>query len=431
MKPATILFFAVLFAAFSDTVHAQRRQPAGFQPPQIRSAKLYKAGDQTSFPSLALYSADVLELHFDDLDNNIARNYYYTFQLCNADWTPSVLNPFEYIKGFQQVRINTYRSSSVGSTRYVHYSATIPDRNTHPTRSGNYLLKVFLDGDTSKLAFTRRFVVVQPLASVAAQIQQPFNARLFRTGQKLHIAVQTDPKVQIFSPTDLKIVVLQNNNWVTSLFFDRPTLTRGHYYEYSDETITALPAGREFRYIDLRSFRLRSDRMSDIRNVGDTTHVFVNPDGNRSGQAYIYYRDLNGSYTIETIESVNPFWQTEYAYVHFTYFPPGNKPLQGNDVYLFGELTNWGTDTSARMNFNADRGAYEKVLYLKQGFYNYAYMTLPQKGKAYPDFSQTEGDIWNTENNYTVLVYYRPFGNRADELIGIASLSSIFQRTGF
>lgn len=430
MKLLSFIFCIVLTAACSLLTAAQSNN-ASFKAPQIRSVKLYRSGDQTSFPALALYSADVLELHFDDLDNNITKNYYYTLQLCNADWTPTMLNPFEYIKGFQQVRINTYRNSSIGATRYVHYSANIPDRNTYPTRSGNYLLKVFLDGDTSKLAFTKRFVVVQQLATVSAQIQQPFNANLYRTGQKLNIAVQTDRRVQIFSPTDLKIVVLQNNNWVTSLFIDRPTITRGNYYEYSDEGQTAMPAGKEFRWIDLRSFRLRSDRMAEIRNIQDTTHVYVKPDANRSGQAYIYYRDLNGSYTIETIENINPFWQTEYAYVHFSYFPPRNRAIEGNDVYLFGELTDWGRDTSAKMTFNAERGAYEKALYLKHGFYNYAYMTLPSKGTGYPDFSQTEGDNWTTENAYTILVYYRPFGNRADELIGISSLNSIFQRAGF
>jgi hypothetical protein len=426
MKATTFLLLLLLQAAFPAT--AQRN--SGFKPPQIRSAKLYKNGDQTSFPALVLYSSDLLELHFDDLDNT-TKNYYYSFQLCNADWTPSMLTPFEYIKGFQNVRINTYRNSSISGTRYVHYSATIPDRNTFPTRSGNYLLKVFLDGDTSKLAFTKRFVVVQSLAAVSAQVQQPFNARLFRTGQKLSIAVQTDNRIQIFSPSDLKIVVLQNDNWKTSLFIDRPTITRGNYYEYSDEAQTALPAGKEFRYIDLRSMRLRSDRMTDIRNIMDTTHIYVKPDANRGGQAYIYYRDLNGHYVIESMENVNPFWQAEYGYVHFTYYPPNNRMLEGSDVYLFGELTNYGMDTSAVMTFNPERGAYEKALFLKQGFYNYNYMTLPKGGNGYPDFSQTEGDNWSTENSYVVLVYYRPFGNRADELIGYTSLNSIFQRSGF
>jgi hypothetical protein len=393
----------------------------------IRSAKLYKGGDQTSFPALLLNRGETLELHFDDLDADV-KTYYYTFQLCNADWSPSILRTFEYTKGFQNVRITNYRNSSLSFVRYTHYQAAIPDRNSYPTRSGNYLLKVFLNGDTSQVAFTKRFVVVEMKASIAAQILQPFNARLYNSSQKLQIAVQTETKVQLFSPTDLKIVALQNNNWLTSIYMDRPTITRGNYFEYSDESLTSFPAIKEFRWVDLRSFRLKGDRIQRLDAKRNSTDITVVPDPARAAQAYVYYRDLNGSYTIETIDNPNPFWQGDYASVHFSYFPPGNKLVEGQDLYLFGEFTNYASDTSGRMVFNPDRGAYEKTLFLKQGYYNYTYATLPVGKKGYPDFSQSEGNYWATENSYVVLVYYRPFGARADELIGYTTLNSVFQR---
>lgn len=396
----------------------------------IQSVKLYKWGDQTSFPIIGLGSTDQLELHFDDLDADV-KNYYYAYQLCNADWTPSILNTFEYTRGFQNVRITTYRSSSLATTRYTHYQAALPDRNSYPSRSGNYLLKVFVNGDTSRLAFTRRFVVVDNKAQVAAQLQQPFNSQYFRTHQKLQIGVTLDNRIQVFSPQDLKIVILQNNNWVTSLMVNRPTIYRGNYYEYSDEAETALPAGKEWRWLDLRSLRLMSDRMERIDTRKDTTQVWVKPESTRTGQAYLYYRDLNGSYTIETMESVNPFWQGEYGKVHFTYVPPNRRAFEGQDVYVFGEMTHFGQNGEGRMEFNADKGVYEKTLLLKQGFYSYAYVTLPQNKAGYPDFSATEGNYWGTENAYTILVYYRPFGARADELIGSASVNSAFQQRGF
>jgi hypothetical protein len=393
----------------------------------IRSAKLYKGGDQTSFPALLLNRGETLELHFDDLDADV-KTYYYTFQLCNADWSPSILRTFEYTKGFQNVRITNYRNSSLSFVRYTHYQAAIPDRNSYPTRSGNYLLKVFLNGDTSQVAFTKRFVVVEMKASIAAQILQPFNARLYNSSQKLQIAVQTETKVQLFSPTDLKIVALQNNSWLTSIYLDRPTITRGNYFEYSDESLTSFPAIKEFRWVDLRSFRLKGDRIQRLDAKRNSTDITVVPDPARAAQAYVYYRDLNGSYTIETIDNPNPFWQGDYASVHFSYFPPGNKLVEGQDLYLFGEFTNYASDTSGRMVFNPDRGAYEKTLFLKQGYYNYTYATLPVGKKGYPDFSQSEGNYWATENSYVVLVYYRPFGARADELIGYTTLNSVFQR---
>ncbi len=429
MKRVPLSVLSVLFLLMSFSSSAQREGDAQAAR-NIHSIKLYRSGDQASFPALILNGGETLELHFDDLGNS-TKNYYYTFQLCNADWSPSMLSTFEYIKGFQSMRINTYRNSSMSTTRYIHYTASFPDRNMTLSRSGNYLLKVFLDGDTSRTVFTRRFVVVSQLASITGQIQQPFNAKYFRTAQKLNLGIQTDSRIQVFSPSDLKIVVLQNNNWHTSLFMDRPTIYRGNYYEYNDEAYTSMPAGKEFRWIDLTSLRLMSDRMLKIENVGDTSHIYVKPEANRAGQTYVYYRDLNGSYVMETQERNNPFWQSDYAYVHFSFMPSGKRQIEGSDVYVFGELTNYAQDTLGKMNFNEEKGIYEKTLYLKQGFYNYSYITLPQGKKAYPDFSQTEGDHWATENSYVVLVYYRPFGNRADELIGYSSLSSVFQRTGF
>jgi hypothetical protein len=396
----------------------------------IHSAKLYRQGDQTSFPILPLNGSEQLELHFDDLDGDI-KNYYYCFELCNADWTKSDLHLFEYTKGFQNIRITNYRTSSIAQTRYTHYQATVPDRNSAPSRSGNYLLKVFVNGDTTQLAFTKRFVVVDGKAAVAAQLQQPFNAQFFRTHQKLQVIVTTDNKVQVMSPTDLKVVILQNNNWQTSLMVDRPTIYRGNYYEYSDEGYTAMPAGKEWRYIDLRSFRLMSDRMVKLDKNADTTQVWVKPDGSRNGQIYVYYRDLNGSYTIETMESLNPMWQTDYGAVHFTYVPPGNKAFEGRDVHIFGELTDYATGGKGKMEWNEEAHAYEKTLYLKQGFYNYSYVTMPIDKPGMPDYSSTEGNYWATENTYTVLVYYRPFGARSDELIGAATVNSAFQRNGF
>jgi hypothetical protein len=394
--------------------------------PNIKTIKLYRTGDQTSFPIVFLNSTDGLELHFDDLDNRV-KNYYYTFQLCNADWSPSILHPFEYIKGFQNVRITNYRNSSLSTARYVHYQANVPDRNCYPNRSGNYLLKVFLDNDTSKLVFTKRMVVGDTRASIGAQVLQPFNSTLYRTGQKINVAVQTDSRIQVMSPNDLKVVILQNNNWQTSTLIDRPTIYRGNYYEYSDEAYTGFQAAKEFRWIDLRSLRLKSDRMLDIDTHKDTTEVTVIPDPNRSSQIYVYYRDLNGSYTIETLESINPFWQGDYAVVHFSYFPPNNKPFPGNDLYLFGDFTCWASDTSGKMEFNRERGAYEKTMFLKQGFYNYLYALKSSTGKSFPDFSQTEGNYYGTENSYIVLVYYRPFGARADEVIAYTSVNSNFR----
>ena len=305
----------------------------------------------------------------------------------------------------------------------------MPDRNCAPSRSGNFLLKVFLDGDTSKIVFTKRLLVVEVKSSISGQVLQPFGGSIFRTHQKLQVAVNLNSQLNVFSQQDVKVVLLQNYAWPMASYLPRPTIFRGNYFEYNDESSNSFPAGKEWRWIDLRSTRLMSDRMQRIDKQPTRLDVYIKPDGERKGQIYYYYRDINGMFTIETTDNVNPFWQTDYVYTHFSYFPSGNVQYPDRDVYLFGELTNYATDENARMEFNAEKGAYEKTLLLKQGFYNYSYVTLPVKRSDEPvNFEHTEGNYPTTENIYMVLVYYRPFGGRSDELIGVTTINSLLQR---
>jgi hypothetical protein len=422
----------LIFSLLVFPVMVKAQLPDHIYHSNIHTVKLHKYADIYGYPVIVLNSGDQLELHFDDMDADL-KYYYYSFQLCNADWNPANIQSFDYIRGFQSNRITTYRTSSLVQTRYTHYQAIIPERNSAPTKAGNYLLKVFLNDDTTQLAFTKRFLVVNTKTSVSAQVTQPFNATYFQTHQRIRVAVSTaGSQINAFSPQDLKVVVLQNNIWYGASVIDRPTIFRGNYYEYSDEENTTFPSGKEWRWIDVRSVRLMSDRMRKLEDNDSTDRIdiYVQPDAERRQQLYVYYRDLNGIYTVENRDGNNPYWQSDYAWVHFTYVPPGNRPYEGKSIYVFGELTNYQPDDNSKMIFNDVTGVYEKALYLKQGYYNYSYITLTDKKQAgvTPSMENTEGNYWGTENGYIVLVYFRPFGARFDELVGYARINSSFQR---
>lgn len=420
----TTLFVCLMLAG-------QSQWPDHIYKPNIHSIKLFKYGDVYSYPVLNLGSNDQIELHFDDLDGDI-KNYYYTFQLCNADWNPANIQAFDYIKGFQSNRISNYRISSIIPTRYTHYQAVLPERSMVPTRSGNYLLKVYLNSDTSKLAFTKRFLVVNNRMAVSAQVMQPYNGHLGRTHQRVQVNVNTaNAQINSISPQDIKVAIVQNYIWQEASIIDRPTIFRGNYYEYSDESSTTFAAGKEWRWVNLRSFRLRSDRVQQIVDTSKTrTDIYVKPDAERYNQVYIYMPDINGLYTLQNDDGTNPYWQSDYAWVHFSFIPPSNRAFEGRSIYLFGELTNYDLNVDSKMLFNEDKGVYEKSIFLKQGYYNYSYVTLTDKKEAgvSPSFENTEGNYWGADNAYMIMVYYRPFGARADELLGFTRVNSVFQR---
>src|SRR5690606_26438876 len=164
-------FFLVITLCITSFSVSAALHPDSIYMPNIHTVRLYQQGKQLSMPLINLNSNDRLELHFDDLDGRY-KNYYYTLQLCNFDWTPASMMPMQYIKGFTQNKINDYKFSSVALTRYTHYSAVIPQGNSYPTKAGNYILRVYLNGDTSQIAFTKRMLVLNPKASIIGKILQ-------------------------------------------------------------------------------------------------------------------------------------------------------------------------------------------------------------------------------------------------------------------
>jgi Domain of unknown function (DUF5103) len=420
LLPLLVLFCIPAIAQIPDAVYASN----------IKSVQLYPSGNQLGYPIMNLNGGS-LELHFDDLEANV-KNYSYTFQLCNSDWTPSMLSQFDFIQGFSQQRITTYRLSSIAFTRYTHYQAMLPDRNCMPTKSGNYILKVFINSDTSRLIFTKRFLVLSEKASVAAQIQQPFNGQIFRTHQKVQFKVNLNEQLNVVNHLQqIKVVILQNYRWDNAITDIRPTFFARNTLEYNTENDAVFPAGKEWRWVDLRSFRLQSDRVERANYSNKSTEIFIKPDADRSGQRFNFFRDANGFYTIETTESINPFWQADYATVHFTYVPPSNTAFNNRDIFITGKLTNYNLNDSAKMIFSREKGVYERTLFLKQGYYDYAYVTVDQfDKKRAPSFEFTEGNYWETENSYTILVYYRPLAGRSDELVAIGQVNSLTGRQG-
>ncbi len=397
----------------------------------IASAQLYPSGNQLGYPVLRLNSSDKLELHFDDLDADV-KNYYYTFQLCNSDWTPATVSQFDFISGFSQVQLSDYQFSSVALTHYTHYQAILPDRNCVPIHSGNFLLKVFLDGDTSRMAFSRRFLVLDQKTNINAQVLQPLDNNLLRTHQRIQFTLNTTA-INPSNPLEqIKVVLLQNYRWDNAVKDVRPTVYNNNNLQYISEDAFLFPGGAEWRWADLQSFRFQSDRVQRVNSTKNATEIFLKPDGDRTQAIYVRYKDYNGQYFIQTTESINPLWQTDYATVHFYFVPAGNTPFPDKEVYLFGGLTNYGSDDSSRMRFNTEKGMYETSLFLKMGYYNYGYATVGREDPARKflmDF--TEGNHMETENTYTVLVYYRALGGRADELVGMSTFSSITGRPGF
>lgn len=422
------LLFSVIALVMVISLAAQK--PDEVIMPNVKGIKLYPLGNQLGYPIINLNSGEQLELHFDDLEPRI-KNYFYTFQLCNADWSSVNLSTFDYLKGFSQVRLSQYRVASMALTKYIHYQAVLPDRNCVPIKSGNYLLKVFMDGDVNKLAFTRRVLVVDKKTDIGVQILQPFNTQIFRTHQKVQFVVSKTAQLDVISPVQqVKVVLLQNYRWDNAHRNIVPTFSRNGMLEFNTEADAVFAAGREYRWADLRSFRYQSDRVAKADYGKTATDIYLRPDGETTQQQFINFKDYNGFYFVETTDVPNPWWQSDYATVHFSLVPKGNQPYPNKKVYVVGEMNNYDMNDKSEMTYNAEKGVYEKSMLLKQGYYSYTYVTRDVRSRLTDAAAeQTDGNYWETENDYTVLVYYRSLAGRHDELIGVSSINSLNSRS--
>ena len=227
----------------------------------------------------------------------------------------------------------------------------------------------------------------------------------------------------------VKVVILQNNRWDNAQRDIVPTFVRGNLLEFNTENTGMFAGGKEWRWLDLRSFRLLSDRVEKgVYNQGQQ-ELNLKTDHNREGERYVYFSDYNGMYNIASYESINPLWQSDYATIHFSFANKDAKAFENKDLYLIGQFTGFQLNQQWKMKYSEETGKYQCDAYLKQGFYNYAYVTVDRNNPH--QIESLEGNYWETENSYTILIYYKSFTDRNDRLIGMSSINSRRDKPGF
>lgn len=390
--------------------------------PTILSVQLHESSFDANPAILELNSGSVLELSFDDLDYN-KKNYTISFEHCTSNWEPSNLMPSEFINGFFEANILSFSFSTNTIQKYTHYAITFPQSSINFTKSGNYIVYVYQDNDKEKLVLTKRFMIYENKVTVLSKINQAIgNDEQY---EKQHIDFSlVNAGYELTNPfTDLKIVITQNNRWDNAINDIRPTFVEPTKLTYSLDDKSTFNGGNEFRYFDTRSLRTYTERVNSIyRDSVSKYHIELKTDELKTFKTYSFYNDINGSYLIKNKDMVgNPDIEADYAWVHF-FFPYDNAQSEGN-FYVLGKLTEWKTNQNNRLNYNYKKLGYEGKLYLKQGYYNYSYVFISDNKKG-GDQTLTEGNHWETENDYSIYVYHRQRGTYYDQLIAVKRLNS-------
>lgn len=383
--------------------------------PNIKTVQLYDESFEISQPIINLDSPEKLKLSFDELDADF-KNYTYTFIHCNSKWEPSNLMPAEYIDGFQDNPISNYRYSFNTLQKYVHYYTTFPSSSSRFIKSGNYILKVYLDGEPDNIIITKRFMVFRNTITIAAKISRTSDAVYSNYNQSIDLNINYN-NYKIANPySDLKVVITQNNRWDNANSNLKPLFVKDAELVYELSQDNVFPGGNEFRYVNIKSARYLSDRITKIVRDSSVNHVFLVADEKRSFKRYEFEQDINGNFLVKINEGNSSEVEADYCYVHF--FLPLDDALTDGNLYILGAYNGWRCDRENMMHYNEKRFGYEATLYLKQGYYNYEYAFL-KDGTTEADETIIEGTHYETENTYTIYVYHQQQGTYYDQLIGV------------
>ncbi|MDR0348228.1 MAG: DUF5103 domain-containing protein [Tannerella sp.] len=379
---------------------------------QVKSLRLKVNGQTDPMPVINI-NGGMLEVNFDILNYTRGR-YAYSITCCNADWQKSTLSDIEYLDGFQGMTIEDYSQSVATTTLYRNYRLFLPNDDVGLKIAGNYILEVYEEDNPQKVLFTARFAVIEKQVDITGTVHTHTDIDFNKEHQQVDFEIDYR-RFPVANPqNDLKVYVFQNTRTDNMKTGFRPQSITGNSVSYKHIPELIFEAGNEYRRIEFLTHRFGGMGIERIQYFNPYYHADAITDKSRAQRAYQYDQDQNGRFFINCSDCEDPDTEADYYIVHFAYeaglIPKGN-------LYINGDLVQNQLNGNTRMEYNPETGLYEKALLLKQGHYNYQYLHIPENGtEATPAIA--EGNYYQTENEYAILVYYRPPSARYDRLIG-------------
>lgn len=408
----------------------------GIFNPDFRTLTVGIEGDRLAPPIITLGSSDRLVIGFDRIAED--RDYLrYSIYHCTAGWQPSEILDSEAFEGFNYADVEDYDFSKGTTTHYVHYTITLPNKDFQFRLSGNYLLKVYPENDPDDTLLQVRFMVSEGMVNIRGDVTSRTDVDYNDSHQQLELVVDLNryPVRDIFN--DLRVIISQNGRVDNSVVISHPSRVNGTTAIYEHLRGLVFPAGNEYRRMETVQLTYPGMGVETIDFNHPYYHHILSAATPRHSKNYSYDSTQHGRFFIREYNSDSSDTEADYSVVHFTL---DLLPVPGKDIYLDGDFTNRRFDESSRMRYDPESGLFYKAMLLKQGAYNYQFLTLPSdasKMKKQGDNAffnnnvnlpastdDVEGNFYQTVNEYLVTVYYRAPGERYDRLLGYTLLYS-------
>ncbi|GEC73370.1 protein of unknown function [Flavobacterium flevense] len=408
--------FGVFFVFFLTLATAQVQNE--MVPPYNIKTVSFVRNNENIVPIFELGST--FEFQFDDLFGNEA-NYYYEIIHCDYNWVPSNIPKNEYLQGFDNQRIQNYSNSFNTLQLYSHYNLSIPNQFTQQLRlSGNYILKIL--NDDKEVVFSRKFRLYEDIATVPLQIKRARNVSVIEYKHNLDFAIKSSNLTFQNPVKNIKVILIQNGNFNTEIKDIKPQYTIGNDLIYKYDTETQFWAGNEFLYFENKDIRVANNYVARVDASTDIYNCLLYTNNARKNLPYTLFQDINGNFAVKNLNAANNDIEADYAWGYFSLSAPSYRLDKG--IYVSGMFNNYLLSPENKMDYNEKKGIYEKAILIKQGFTNYHYVIADSKG-VIDNENAIDGNFYQTENEYNVLVYYRENTGRYDRIIGKGTANSL------
>ena len=397
----------------------------------IKSSTLTNNENELLDPIIKLNSNQTLKLSFDDLDNNL-KYYMYTFIHCDSNWGKSEIIYSEYLNGFYENYIEEYYYSFNTIQQYIHYELTFPNENINFLKSGNYIIIIY--DEYMNPILTKRFIVYEDILRIKSNVKRGTFSKDFDTKHEIDFEIYLD-NFSIQNPfEEISIIIQQNDDWNNVKKNVQPSFVGKNIIKYDYEEQTSFNAGNEFRKFEISNIDFFSENVDSIylKEISenklskeiefckyisnDMLYASLKKDLSRNINRYFNNYDLNGKQQLFNERSNNSEYESEYIMVDFHLKYPYDK---SNDIYVYGAISNWEYQEKFRLKFDEELQLYTTGALLKQGYYDYQY-----KIKNKYNENEIEGNYFETKNEYTIYIYYKPIWARYEKIIGINKITS-------
>lgn len=368
--------------------------------------------DKWSAPAvITLGSNDVIHFSFDEM-SHVYHRYICRITHHNANGSKSELSEIDYLDGFNDFVIEEWENSHNTTQLYTHYAFDLPNEELSFKVSGNYRVEIYDDEEDGDPVASFEFSVVEPMVEIQAKVSGN-TERTYNEGEQQLSFVVNHARCNIVSPaSDVIPVIYQNRRCDNAVIGVKPTYVTGSRLEYVHNDKLIFKAGNEYRRFELTDPNSPGMNVEHVVYHDSAYHALLYVDKPRVSYSNVI--DENGRFYVNTLEGYGMPIEADYVNVHFAVEMPYRA---GGRYYLLGDFCGNDFGKENMLFYDNDEGYYFASHLLKLGVYNYQYAWLPDGAKT-AETEFTEGDYYNTENEYLIYIYHREFGSRYDKLIG-------------